>query len=254
MFPLAPQGGQGFVCPELPPTLMPHAIAAAAPPRARLRSFLMAGTVYLFLAGTGLALVRSRAALPPRLFQTHRPPILADVVLNPQPTPPPTVVRVAGPPAGTAAALPQPAAPALRGLLDPVDPSRIPSGLPTDDLAHLQPTSPVGVPATSGPRVGTGSGTPGAMEFLEPSQVRVLYQVNPVYPPLARMAHVQGSVVLMMTIDAMGVPTEVQVLQGPPAFREEALRAARQWRFEPARQAGVPVPASFRLTLNFRLQ
>ncbi|MDE3034166.1 MAG: TonB family protein, partial [Acidobacteriota bacterium] len=35
---------------------------------------------------------------------------------------------------------------------------------------------------------------------------------------------------------------------------EEALRAARQWRFEPARINGQAVPASFRLTLNFRLR
>jgi protein TonB len=57
-----------------------------------------------------------------------------------------------------------------------------------------------------------------------------------------------------MVIDGMGVPTTVTVLSGPPQFQAEALRAARQWRFTPARQNGQAVEAAFNLTLQFRLK
>jgi protein TonB len=82
----------------------------------------------------------------------------------------------------------------------------------------------------------------------------ILRRVDPIYPDLARRAHVQGTVVLMMIVDDRGVPMQVNILDGPPALQEVALQAARQWRFEPALMDGHPVPASFRLTLNFRLR
>jgi protein TonB len=142
----------------------------------------------------------------------------------------------------------------VRVLPQDIDPTAIPAGLP--NATELRPagatggTGPVAVvPASSG---GGGTG-PSQIRFIDTNAVRILHQVNPVYPALARMTHVQGPVVLMMTIDQAGVPTDVQVLEGHPVFREEAVRAARQWRFEPARVEGRPVPASFRLTLNFRL-
>jgi protein TonB len=84
--------------------------------------------------------------------------------------------------------------------------------------------------------------------------LRILRQVDPLYPPFARMAHIQGAVVLLMTIDEQGIPADIQVIEGHMALLEEALRAARQWRFEPARADGRPVPATFKLTLNFRLK
>jgi protein TonB len=82
----------------------------------------------------------------------------------------------------------------------------------------------------------------------------VLHRVDPIYPELARRARLQGPVVLLMTVDERGLPIQVQVLEGAPAFHEAALQAARQWRFEPARLEGRPVAASFRLTLKFSLR
>jgi protein TonB len=82
----------------------------------------------------------------------------------------------------------------------------------------------------------------------------VLHQVNPIYPDFARRAHLQGAVVLMMTVDERGYPIQVRVLEGHPVFHEAAQLAARQWRFEPAQMDGRPVPAVFRLTLKFSLR
>lgn len=252
MLKLAPQGVRGPACPDLPPTLLPHAIATAAPPRDRIRSLLMAGAIYLALAGSGILLSRARAVLPPTVVHTGPPSRLIEVILNP-----------AAPPAA------RPAAPAIpaRGpvLASPslpeqtlprdLDPGTIPTGLPRTDLSLLQVPRPIGTAPT-----GTGQASApeavGAAQvrFIDMSTVRILRQVTPVYPALARRTHVQGAVVLLMTIDEAGAPTDVKVLEGHPGLQEAALQAARQWRFEPARVDGRPVPASFRLTLNFRLQ
>jgi protein TonB len=82
----------------------------------------------------------------------------------------------------------------------------------------------------------------------------VLRQVDPVYPDFARRARIQGTVVLLMTVDESGQPLRVQVMEGHSVFHEAAVQAARQWRFEPARVDGHPVSASFRLTLKFSLR
>ncbi len=82
----------------------------------------------------------------------------------------------------------------------------------------------------------------------------VLHRVDPVYPDFARSARIQGPVVLMMTVDERGQPSQVQVLEGHPVFHEAALQAARQWRFEPARLDGQPASATFRLALKFSLR
>jgi protein TonB len=82
----------------------------------------------------------------------------------------------------------------------------------------------------------------------------VLRQVDPAYPDFARRARVQGTVVLLMTVDEAGRPLRVQVLEGHPVFHEAAVQAARQWRFEPARVDGQAVSAAFRLTLKFSLR
>jgi protein TonB len=82
----------------------------------------------------------------------------------------------------------------------------------------------------------------------------VLRQVDPAYPDFARRARIQGTVVLLMTVDELGQPLRVQVLEGHPVFHEAAVQAARQWRFEPARVEGRSVSATFRLTLKFSLR
>lgn len=253
MFQLAPQGARGPVCPDLPPALLPHAIAAAAPPRDRARSLLLAGAVYLALAGSGVLLARASAVvLAPPATPTEPPPVVYDWDLRPAPPEPLRPTAPAGPSAADPAKV-EGGAP--QALPQEADPSAIPTGLPTRDASGDRPAPPVGAPL-AGPLQAEGSAPrgPAQVRFIDTSMVHVLQQVTPVYPALARMTRIQGAVVLLMTIDERGVPTEVQVLEGHPGLQEAALQAARQWRFEPARVDGRAVPASFRLTLNFRLK
>jgi protein TonB len=212
----------------------------------------MAGSVYLALAASAALLSRAKAALPPTVLRTGPPPTVFVWNLRPPVPEPARPVPPAGP-AAFAGALPNPGS--TQTLPRDLDPAVIPNGLPRTDLSLLQVPRPTGT-APNGTGQAPASEPPGSTQvrFIDMDTVRILHQVTPVYPPLARMTHVQGAVVLLMTIDETGSPTDVKVLAGHPGLQEAALQAARQWRFEPARVEGRPVPASFRLTLNFRLQ
>ena len=136
---------------------------------------------------------------------------------------------------------------------DPVEPA---AGLPAMDR-HLEVPGGAG-PALPGPAVpASGIAGPAAgpvVHDFTATAPAILRRVDPIYPDLARRAHVQGTVVLMMVVDELGVPMQVRLLDGHPALQDAAMQAARQWRFEPAQMDGHPVAASFRLTLNFRLR
>lgn len=78
----------------------------------------------------------------------------------------------------------------------------------------------------------------------------------PVYPKDAKEEGVQGIVLLSAALDTQGNPRDIRLLASPD-FRlgEAALKAARQWRWEPARRAdGTPIAVYFTLTFNFRLR
>lgn len=241
--------GQGPAFPDLPPTLQPCAVLAAAPPSDTVRSSLLSALIYLLVLGGALAF----SSLTPAVVVPPLPPTRPDRVIEFDGPPTQRVVErlMAGARGGGDAALPGVQA-VIADRPDPVEPA---SGLPTADRSHeLQgagPLVPGPVATVSGP-TGTAS-SPVVHDFSMTGLIPV-HRVDPPYPDFARRARVQGAVVLQMTVDERGLPMQVSLVDGHPALREAALQAARQWRFEPARMDGRPVAASFRLTLNFRLR
>ena len=87
---------------------------------------------------------------------------------------------------------------------------------------------------------------------VEPA--RLLKQVLPVYPSLARAARVQGSVVLEATIGISGKVENVTVVEGHKMLIAAAVDAVRQWQYEPAKLDDAPTPSSVRVTVVFRLE
>jgi TonB family protein len=78
---------------------------------------------------------------------------------------------------------------------------------------------------------------------------------RPVYTEMARRARVQGVVIVESVIDEEGNVTRARVLRGlPMGLDEAALEALETWKFEPATQEGRPVPVSYTLTVNFRIE
>ncbi len=68
---------------------------------------------------------------------------------------------------------------------------------------------------------------------------------------VAEMPHEQGEVEVVLFISNTGRVEEVQVVSGQRSLREPALRAIRNWRYEPYVQDGVRVPVVTTASLRF---
>lgn len=86
--------------------------------------------------------------------------------------------------------------------------------------------------------------------ILEGSLIR---RVEPPYPPLARSARVQGSVVLFAMISTAGTIENLRVLSGHPLLVGAAVVAVKQWRYRPYILNGEPIEVETEITVNFVL-
>ena len=66
-------------------------------------------------------------------------------------------------------------------------------------------------------------------------------KVPPVYPLPAKVARVQGTVVLSATISKTGEIAAVDVVSGPPLLQSAAVDAVKQWQYKPFSVDGQPV-------------
>jgi TonB family protein len=82
----------------------------------------------------------------------------------------------------------------------------------------------------------------------------LVQKVQPVYPPEARNARVQGLVSLHAIIGVDGSVKELTVISGPPQLTEAALDAVRQWRYQPYLLDGRPVEVDTQVDVNFVLE
>jgi len=80
-------------------------------------------------------------------------------------------------------------------------------------------------------------------------ELKLEQRVDPVYPPLAKLARVQGSVVLGATVGADGSVWDLKVESGHPLLVKAALEAVQQWKFA----ASPQLPATTTITFQFRL-
>jgi TonB family protein len=85
------------------------------------------------------------------------------------------------------------------------------------------------------------------------TESNLLEKVDPVYPPIAKTARIQGSVVLAVEIDKEGAVTSVQVVSGHPMLATAATDAVKQWRYRPYILNGEPVAVRTEVTVNFQL-
>jgi TonB family protein len=76
---------------------------------------------------------------------------------------------------------------------------------------------------------------------------------QPEYPPAARAARVQGTVVLDARIDREGSVADVRVLRSIPLLDTAAIDAARKWKSESILLNGEPVDGVVTVTVTFTL-
>jgi TonB family protein len=81
----------------------------------------------------------------------------------------------------------------------------------------------------------------------------LLYRTDPVYPPLALQARIQGIVLVEAIISRDGLVENARVLSGHPLLREAALKAIKQWRYRPAAVNGETKEAVTTIAVGFKL-
>lgn len=82
-----------------------------------------------------------------------------------------------------------------------------------------------------------------------------LFAPDPIYPEEARLARIQGVVILQTIIDALGKVTDIRVLKGlPSGLSEAAVEAVSKWQFNPATLDGKPVAVYYMVTITFSVQ
>jgi protein TonB len=110
---------------------------------------------------------------------------------------------------------------------------------------------------------GTSVPPPPTRPRLAPKIVRVgsglkaprqTLNVDPEYPPLAREAHVSGTVVVEAVIDERGNLVEARVVSGHPLLVAAALKAVLQWKYEPTSLNGQPVSVGLQVEVYFKLK
>ncbi|WP_243293704.1 M56 family metallopeptidase [Geothrix mesophila] len=101
----------------------------------------------------------------------------------------------------------------------------------------------------------TPMASPASPVEMEWKQIKVKHQPEaPAYPSEAKAQRIQGTVVVVVTIDARGKVQDAKAISGPSELHACAVGYARTWEFEPAKVKGKPVPARFKLTMPFRLK
>jgi TonB family protein len=80
----------------------------------------------------------------------------------------------------------------------------------------------------------------------------IVSRLNPIYPPQARAEKVTGAVVLALTINKEGEPTNIQVKKSVRADMDEsAVTAVQQWRWKPYLLNGNPVEVDSTVTITY---
>jgi periplasmic protein TonB len=148
----------------------------------------------------------------------------------------------------------------LPGQIDgPPAPPTLSQGSGTGGGAGTGTGSGIGPGTGSGLGPGSGGGTGGGV-YRPGNGVnlpRVIREVRPNYTSDAMRAKVQGIVVLECVVRPDGSVGDVQVIRSLDStfgLDQEAIKAAKQWRFQPGTRMGEPVPVLISIELTFTLR
>ena len=84
-------------------------------------------------------------------------------------------------------------------------------------------------------------------------QSKLFSQPHPVYPPLAKQAHISGVVHLQAVIGKDGNVIDLAVISGHPLLIPSAMDAVRQWVYRPTLLNGEPVEIVTQIDVNYTL-
>ena len=84
-------------------------------------------------------------------------------------------------------------------------------------------------------------------------QANLINKVVPSYPPIAKSARIQGTVILHAVIAKDGTVQELTYVSGPTLLVQSAMEAVRQWRYRPTLLNGEPVEVETTISVIFSL-
>jgi len=127
-----------------------------------------------------------------------------------------------------------------------------------DGMASLSMPSPQVQAAKVTPSPDPSGGNPGTGLVSGPSVIPASPDdkhpnLPPAYPSVAGILGEQGTVQMLIHINANGVPTAVDITQssGVLDLDETARKAAEGWRYRPPRENGRPVPSALPFAMEF---
>lgn len=82
---------------------------------------------------------------------------------------------------------------------------------------------------------------------------KLIFGPRPEYPPLARMARLQGAVRLQAVISADGTIQHLALISGHPLLVGAAMQAVARWRYQPTLLNGEPVEVVTDIEVKFVL-
>ncbi len=95
---------------------------------------------------------------------------------------------------------------------------------------------------------------PGPIRVSQGVQMaKLVKQVIPVYPQLAKITRTSGVVRLVGIIGKDGTIRNLQLISGHPLLAKAAIEAVRQWVYQPTLLSGEPVEVICPIDVNFTL-
>jgi protein TonB len=124
-------------------------------------------------------------------------------------------------------------------------PGGIPGGAPGGVMGSILGAANSTAPRVQPSRLKISSGV---------TQGLLISRVTPQYPPIAKSARVQGTVVLQAIISKQGTIENLKVISGHPMLIQSAIDAVSRWRYKPYILNGEPVEVETTVNVNFNLQ
>ena len=110
--------------------------------------------------------------------------------------------------------------------------------------------------------IGVGGAPPPPPPAATPNRIKVggavqaaslVKQVTPEYPPIAKSAHVSGTVVLHAIISKDGSIEKLEYVSGPALLMASAMSAVKEWKYKPTTLNGQPVEVDTTVQVVFSL-
>ncbi len=84
-------------------------------------------------------------------------------------------------------------------------------------------------------------------------RAKIIKKVPPEYSSEARRQRIQGTVILHVILARDGKVAELDVVSGDPKLRKAAIKAVKQWRYEPTLVYGQPVEVDTQINVIFQI-